>query len=302
MAFKQVQSESPQADLAHANWRTTRALELATTFQTTLEVDQLISLFAAECQKQIRHASVTYRHADSELQITFGAPARHRCNYRLSVAGQELGEVEFTRSQKFAESETLQIEYTIGSLLYPLRNALMYRGAVTRALTDPLTGINNRSSFEGTLQREVNLAQRHATPLALLVLDIDHFKRINDRFGHLIGDGILRDVARCAARCVRSTDILFRYGGEEFVILLSNTSKDGAHLLAERIRQAVYNLHCTHGDTDLSVTVSLGVACLGSGEDSTRLFDRADRALYRAKQDGRNRVVLDDPAPVQSHS
>ena len=117
---------------------------------------------------------------------------------------------------------------------------------------------------------------------------------LNDNFGHLFGDCVLRDVARCISSHVRDSDMVFRYGGEEFVILLRNTSKQGANMLAERIRVAVGLMQCKYGGQSTEVTVSLGVACLKDGEQEHDIFSRADKALYAAKQDGRNRTALAD--------
>jgi diguanylate cyclase (GGDEF)-like protein len=294
MAFKLVKSESRSTGETQTGWATARALELATTLQTTLELDQLVKLFASEVHKQVAYDGLSYRNRELELEFPVGEAGRHQCTYQLSIAGHGLGELEFSRGRKFTEQDSLKLEYLLSALLYPLRNALMYRQALARALQDPLTGVNNRSGFDNSLRREVNLAHRHHTPLALLVADIDQFKSINDRFGHLIGDCVLRDVAACAASCVRNTDMLFRYGGEEFVVLLSNTGPDGAELLAERIRSTIQELCCTYGDTSLGVTVSLGVACLRDDESGNELFDRADSALYQAKGNGRNQVVVAD--------
>ena len=175
-------------------------------------------------------------------------------------------------------------------MIYPLRNALLYREALRSAHRDPLTGLNNRRCLQETLRRETELAHRHGNPLSLIVLDIDHFKAVNDRHGHDVGDLALRAVAQCAAGCVRGSDMLFRFGGEEFVILLTNTDRDGALLLAERVRTAVEAMECATDMQSLRLTASLGVAGLQAGEREDQLFKRADKALYRAKEEGRNRV------------
>jgi diguanylate cyclase (GGDEF)-like protein len=159
-------------------------------------------------------------------------------------------------------------------------------------LKDPLTGVNNRASFENTLRRETDLAHRHGTSLSMILMDIDNFQDINDRFGHLIGDCVLREVAQCAAGCVRSSDMVFRYGGEEFAIILSNTEIHGAELLAERIRRTVQRLCCNYGETSITVTASMGVATLVENDVDQGLLQRADRALYQAKGNGRNRVAV----------
>ncbi|MEJ2393974.1 MAG: GGDEF domain-containing protein, partial [Candidatus Thiodiazotropha sp.] len=126
--------------------------------------------------------------------------------------------------------------------------------------------------------------------LSLIVLDIDLFKRINDSYGHIVGDDVLRQVAQNVEQTIRSSDALYRYGGEEFAIVLNGTDEAGARLLAERIRQSVENL-VIGSLKDVHITLSLGVAVMQADESSKQLFKRADAALYQAKQGGRNRVV-----------
>lgn len=285
-------SPGPQTRRPPVSWEARRALRLTHNLQTTLEVESLIELFGDESGKDVPHDGLVYRNPELDLELTVGRSGRHKCQYRLMIAGHTLGELEFSRRKRFTDEDLQLLEYMLGSLLYPLRNALMYRQALHTALRDPLTGVNNRTAFDTSLKREVDLARRHGTALGMVILDIDHFKQVNDRFGHLVGDCVLRDVAEHAAACVRSTDMLFRYGGEEFVILLSSTSMQGAKRLAERIRTAVEGLNCRYGAASVRITASLGVACLHSDDTPQTLFERADRALLQAKQEGRNRVVF----------
>ncbi len=274
------------------SWEARRALHLAHKLQTTLDVETLIELFHEESGKDVPHDGLVYRNAELDLELSSGKNGRHKCQYRLLIAGYILGELEFSRRRRFLDEELQLLEYMLSSLLYPLRNALLYRQALQTALRDPLTGVNNRAAFDASLKREVELARRHGTALGMLVLDIDHFKQVNDRYGHLVGDCVLRDVAGHAAACVRSTDMLFRYGGEEFVILLNSTSVQGAKRLAERIRASIEKLHCRYGNATIRISASLGVACLHAEDTAQALFERADQALLQAKQAGRNRVVF----------
>ncbi len=123
----------------------------------------------------------------------------------------------------------------------------------------------------------------------MLVIDIDHFKQVNDTYGHRFGDDVLRAVAHAVGDTIRRSDVLYRYGGEEFVVLASHTTLTGARQLAERIRGNVAGI-ATVGGRELRVTVSVGAAQLRAGESAEALFVRADQALYRAKESGRNRV------------
>lgn len=165
------------------------------------------------------------------------------------------------------------------------------------ATHDGMTGIANHRRFQEFLQMEWRRATRYSRPLTLILLDVDYFKRYNDRYGHQAGDECLRKIARTLAGTVqRSNDLVARYGGEEFAAVLSETSQEGAAVVAERIRQAVEALEIPHEDSSIAaqVTVSLGAAVLlpGSVRDPSGMVKAADDALYRSKQEGRNRVSV----------
>ena len=156
------------------------------------------------------------------------------------------------------------------------------------ATTDALTGLNNRRVFDHRLQLELAIVERRNTPLSLLILDVDHFKRINDSFGHEAGDKVLVAIAQELSGCARVIDIVARIGGEEFAVILPNTCADGALEVAERMRTAVAQA----SGLEHPATISIGAATLQPDEDATSLCARADAALYAAKAAGRNRVVL----------
>jgi diguanylate cyclase (GGDEF)-like protein len=178
------------------------------------------------------------------------------------------------------------------------------------SITDSVMGIFNRRYLDRRLEEEFQRSRRYASPLSILLLDIDHFKAVNDTYGHQAGDFVLNGLGRILLQNVRPSDIVARYGGEEVMIIAPNTDVSSAHVLAERLRQNIE----THGFeiTDdnsrgnrIHVTVSLGLAFLAKEEkDTRRLIQSADRALYRAKGMGRNRTVVDpgcnsSPGPHQ---
>lgn len=165
------------------------------------------------------------------------------------------------------------------------------RALTELATTDPLTGLNNRRAFDDGLDRELATVGRRHTPLSLLVLDIDHFKKVNDTFGHNLGDRVLMAVAQVLNDCARVTDLVARVGGEEFALVLPHTNSEGACGVAERIRLAVAQAHWLD---DMPITVSIGVATLQGSEDAAGFFSRADAALYAAKAAGRNCVTRAD--------
>jgi diguanylate cyclase (GGDEF)-like protein len=155
------------------------------------------------------------------------------------------------------------------------------------AVTDRLTSLANRRGAEQALRREVLRAQRYGEPLSFVLLDIDHFKQINDTYGHNTGDRILRHVAQVIARELREIDVAARWGGEEFLVLLPRTTLEQAQVCADRIRAAVAASSDAQGPI---VTISGGAATLGADEGATDAISRADAQLYRAKASGRNRI------------
>ena len=167
------------------------------------------------------------------------------------------------------------------------------------AITDHLTGIYNRAFLTDHLDREFANSRRHGHPFTCLLIDIDHFKAINDQHGHLLGDVVIRHTAQVLAANIRKGDFLARFGGEEFVVLLTNTTaRDGA-VLAETLRAAVDGAVHRHGGLTLQVTVSIGIADTVYDEamSETELLGHADEALYAAKRRGRNRVTIYGEAP-----
>ncbi len=182
-----------------------------------------------------------------------------------------------------------------------LENARLYEDTHRLAITDPLIGIFNRRHFMELARREHQRALRYQRPLSIIMMDLDHFKRVNDTYGHLIGDQVLRATALLCQDHLRETDIIGRYGGEEFVMLLPETS-DEPHenstslKVAERLRRVIAHTPIKTSRGDIPITASLGIVDLTpAGEDIEILLDRADQALYIAKQTGRNRVVVWSP-------
>ncbi|HEV7892215.1 MAG TPA: diguanylate cyclase [Pyrinomonadaceae bacterium] len=158
------------------------------------------------------------------------------------------------------------------------------------SMTDALTGLLNRYGLQRALQRELSEARRYARPLSCLLLDIDFFKSINDTHGHAAGDAALMQAARVLTESVRGSDVVCRYGGEEFLVLAPETDARGAHSLAEKIRLAVSSRLFGDGGRAFALTLSAGVAELRPGESGNDMIARADLALYQAKQRGRDRV------------
>ena len=267
---------------------------LINVLQSTLDLDELLTLFVDCGRKFIDFDSVRFHGENSSVDITLGNVRAHQCNYRLITQQETLGEITFSRRSRFNADEIEQFEIALSALAYPLRNALRYQSAIKTALIDPLTATGNRIALDNALHRELQLANRYQQSLSLLMIDIDHFKQINDTYGHQVGDDVLRAVADAIKTITRETDMIFRYGGEEFVVVLSKTNAEGAAIIGERIREHIDSLQTCIETQNIHATVSVGVSSLHGKEHVKELFERADKALYQAKHQGRNRVVIQD--------
>ena len=266
--------------------------ELGLQLQTSLEPQRILGLFFREIQRLVPLDALSYEHQPSDLRLLFGARGHHSISYSLSHEGEQLGELVFRRNQRFSDEEQGHLESLLSALLFPMRNALLYRAATQSALRDPLTDTGNRIAMDQTLHREIEMSQRHSQPLSLLMLDIDHFKQINDTYGHSAGDDVLKAVAASIKNQLRNVDMVFRFGGEEFLILLSNTSREAAAMVGERLRFAAQAQDYVAEGKMIELTVSIGCSTLLPGESAESLLRRADSALYVAKREGRNRLAM----------
>lgn len=161
------------------------------------------------------------------------------------------------------------------------------------AATDPLTGLSNRRHIEPQLAGETASANRHHSTFSILMADLDHFKLVNDTHGHDVGDEVLREVARRLRTLLRTEDRPVRWGGEEFLVLLTNTDAEQAGIVAEKIRRAIAETPIEFNGVSIEITISIGVAVYCGEHDPLDIIRRADRALYQAKDGGRNRVCID---------
>ncbi|WP_018276206.1 GGDEF domain-containing protein [Teredinibacter turnerae] len=264
--------------------------KLAHNLQCSLDLYTTLELFFNNVREAVTLDGLRYATPTAGIEYSLGDQRAHTVNYNLSTNENPLGQIIFSRAKKFNESELAALEMLLGVLYYPLRNALLYQAALHSSLRDPVTGIGNRAAWDAAFQREVKLAARHGTELSLLVIDIDHFKQVNDNYGHQQGDKLLKHLAKTLQDSLRETDQVFRYGGEEFVVILNNTNAKDAALTAERTRLQVAMSPALINDQEVFASVSIGVAHLCADDDPTSLFNRADCAMYAAKRAGRNKV------------
>lgn len=263
---------------------------LLSRLQVTLDPRQLMSIYWQELRQLLEVEGLSWRYAPLALELKVGVQKRPLCTYRLRLGEQSLGELIVSRSRPLVEQDKLLLEQTLDLLAQPLYNALLYQQALAAARCDPLTGVGNRAAFDEALAPELELAQRHKTAFSLLLIDIDRFKHINDSYGHAAGDTVLSGIAAALKGLARQSDLLFRYAGDEFVILMRQTEEAGAYAVAERIRSAVEQRVFRHGDQTIAVQLSIGFAVAAPGERARALFERADQALLVAKRSGRNQI------------
>ncbi len=231
--------------------------------------------------------SVSRRHAQIERRNSRWFIVDHG-----STNGTYLNEEQIVREAPLNNSDRLKVGPTILKFLSGADAEAKYHEEIYRmTIVDGLTQIHNKRYLYEALEREVLRARRHGRPLSILMFDIDFFKRVNDQYGHLAGDYVLRELARVVQSRIRRDEVFARYGGEEFVIALPETPLEGAASLAQNLRARVAEHTFIFQGESIPVTVSIGAAVL-SPEDKTAtdLVQRADEKLYEAKRGGRNRV------------
>ncbi|MEO5352396.1 MAG: GGDEF domain-containing protein [Magnetococcus sp. XQGC-1] len=297
-----------------------RSFELHRRLAETLDLNSMLEAFSLWLMPYLTHRLLAYRHFDPERPTTAFAGDDPRGELRpvattllqtplegvvhgrvgdlprlfyhcwpLDTEGRHLLLLLHGESRAQLGAGFKILEGVLPDLYGPLQRALAYEELYNQARRDTLTGLVNRRVFEERITLELAKAERYNQPLVLACLDLDHFKAINDRLGHAEGDAALKQVARAFSGVVRDTDLLARVGGDEFAMILPNTSLDNAGQLMNRLCQTVADLAIRAPDAP-PLGVSIGLACWQPGLSFKRLWEQADAALYRAKAAGRSRV------------
>jgi len=243
------------------------------------------------------------RDDDNEISITLDTISRrharlfvrdrvHMIEDLASTNGTFVNEQEVTKATPLRNGDLVRCGGAVFKFIEGGNIEALYHEEIYRlTITDGLTQVANKRHFVEFLERELARAIRHGRPLSLVLFDLDHFKRINDRFGHLAGDRVLNGIAALVSAQVRRDELLARYGGEEFAVVLPETSLDAAALFCERIRAGIESATFDFDGEPLQATVSLGVTELVPTDTLESLIARADALLYEAKESGRNRVA-----------
>ena len=196
--------------------------------------------------------------------------------------------------QKNIEDIILNFDIPEGNKIDVIKKInFMYSQTRFLSVTDSLTGLYNRRHFEDTLEREFLRASRYNNHLSFAIIDVDFFKKVNDTYGHSTGDYVLKEVAYLILQNLRKTDMVFRYGGEEFAVIITETPKEKAIVPLERLRKAVEEYPFSYNGQNINVTISIGISEVCENITTVhQLFDDADKALYKAKENGRNQIQI----------
>lgn len=270
-----------------------QALRIVQAMQTTLDVYDLVKRFSKELKAILPFHSFLYKNDTTQHEYQEGLVQPHKATYNLSIEEQSLGEITVTKETPFEPKEIELLENALSQVMYPLKNAIQYHEALVSSLTCALTGLGNRHAYDLAIKRELEFCSRHELDLSLLVCDLDKFKRINDTYGHSAGDMVIKETGQVIAQVCRDSDIVFRIGGEEYVIILKNTDPEGAKTLADRIRHALKEHAFVWQDQALHLTISVGISHLTQNDTTQSLFERADGALYSAKRKGGNHSIVE---------
>lgn len=256
--------------------------------QTTLDIEQLLAIY-------VNAIGASHKVSGVELDTYHGKFSAGKVDSTLfelalpiQIDDRLMGRVNYYSVKPVTDILLSSLSNFQKRLVFPLRNALAFWQLQQLALKDPLTNIGNRANYDDSIGRAICSAKRHATPFTLMLLDLDNFKQVNDGYGHLIGDEILIKFTQMLKDSIRGTDQAFRFGGDEFAIILDGQDINSALAVGERLQSSI-------DDSDISlkysVGVSVGCAVFESMDTTSSLFAKADKALYAAKHAGKNCIM-----------
>jgi diguanylate cyclase (GGDEF)-like protein len=264
----------------HSEQQSQRNFALLEQLQTTLDVNQLIDIFATEATKYLDFTGVYFKHADISATARGSRQAKAERQFELKFNDQFFGIITYAINTPISIGIYKVLTDLHELLINPLNNAVQYHQAMQLAMQDGLTQLGNRRSFDEQIKRTMAQASRRHTRVGLILSDLNKFKAINDTYGHAIGDRVLVHFAKALLQSVRDTDSVFRFGGDEFAIIVADATEQSLSVIEHRI------YHAMSQDTLLAkynVTSSLGLAFMNRADNVTSFFERADKALYSQK-------------------
>lgn len=253
--------------------------------QTTLDVEQILGIYLRAIANHYKINAVELETYHGKFQATNGRKSSHNMTLPIRINDRLMARISYCSDRPITDVLMSSLTSYQKKLVYPLRNALAFWQLQQMALKDPLTGIGNRAMYDDCIEREIQNAKRFKENLVLMLLDLDNFKQVNDHHGHLMGDEILTTFVHIVSDCLRVTDQMFRFGGDEFAVILEKENLETAKLVAARINHAIAHNPMFN---KYQVSTSIGCATCDAGDTPADLFARADKALYAAKNAGKN--------------
>ncbi len=289
---KYAELQSQNANIGKENEKLKKSLqETVALYDTTkdickyLEQNLVFEAFKEQAEKYIELSDCQFLKEEADISAY-----KDYTVFPLKINKTKIGYLaaEGIRQEEKEKFHILTYQFLLG-----VKRAFLYQRIQELAIIDSLTEVLSRRYWSERFNEEIQRSQKFKLNLACLMLDIDFFKNYNDRYGHLVGDAILKGIAKSIKENIREIDIIGRYGGEEFSVILTETTKDVARFAAERIRSAVVNKQLRAYDEELKITVSIGISVFpDDAKDLAGLVEKADQALYQAKKSGRNRVCV----------
>jgi len=254
--------------------------DLLEQLQTTLDLDKLLDIFAMEAARYVNFSGLYFKNQKVSKALLGSKKAKQERQFELKLNDEFIGTLSYGINNPISIGHYKELKRIHQILLYPLKNTLQYHQAMQLAMQDGLTGLGNRRYFDEQLKRAMHNANRHQGHVGLVLGDLNKFKPINDTHGHAVGDQVLKQFANVLRTCIRDSDSVFRFGGDEFAIIVENASEYALDIIQNRIDSALKTNALL---AKYQVTCSLGTTFMNRADNEHSLFERADKALYRQK-------------------
>ena len=259
---------------------TSRNFALLEQLQTTLELDKLLNIFAMEASKYIDFSGLYFQNSGLKSIVRGSKPGKSERQFELKINDHFLGLLTYAINTPVSLTNYKKLNELHEHLIYPINNAIQYKKAIDLAMQDGLTSLGNRRYFDEQLKRAMHHANRHQKHIGLIVADLNKFKLVNDTFGHHIGDEILINFGIALKSSTRDSDSVFRFGGDEFAIIVEDAGNESLSVIEKRINEAIKNDILL---TKYQVSCSLGSTFMNRADTESSLFKRADKDLYDNK-------------------
>ncbi|MEL0640438.1 GGDEF domain-containing protein [Pseudoalteromonas aliena] len=272
------------AEYARVN-EITETHDLVNKLQTSLVIEDVLAIYAKFVKQILNFSGLQFQSTLGTTQTSDSDTNTTPYIFDLSIDKEHLGQLIYFSQYQLNTAIEKKLRGLHSVLVYPLRNAMMYSRVLKLATKDALTGLNNRSQFNDFLSQKLENCRRYQRPFSLMLLDLDNFKQVNDNYGHKVGDDMLREFSKVLANSIRGTDSVFRFGGDEFALLIEDPEFTTNKVIAERIMCLVRKSPLM---SKYKVTTSIGYTLASSQDCDNAIFARADKGLYKAKASGRN--------------